>query len=219
MRRIAGEKDWGSYAIEDLGIGGLEVDPMKLSVDVSDCMYVSLSDIQVTFTQFNFNFAKKTFPKLDDVGTANATAKFDAFVRFDIVTDQEAITVDNVAAEVTIGELPVEVQSGKHKFMLNMLISLFSAKVKEAVSAEIKSQVDESIPLLKEKIAEVTSSFSPDLKGKIQGVDIKGSMRRMTVRLHCSPWISQFGALNQASRQFAIPFGMYRSSPGLSEPP
>eukprot|EP01045_Picozoa_sp_COSAG04_P015062 COSAG04_NODE_1167_length_7984_cov_8.922384_3_plen_145_part_00 len=141
MRRIAGEKDWGSYAIEDLGIGGLEVDPMKLSVDVSDCMYVSLSDIQVTFTQFNFNFAKKTFPKLDDVGTANATAKFDAFVRFDIVTDQDAITVDNVAAEVTIGELPVEVQSGKHKFMLNMLISLFSAKVKEAVSVTIAIKV------------------------------------------------------------------------------
>ena len=85
--------------------------------------------------------------------------------------------------------------------------------------AEIKSQVDESIPLLKEKIAEVTSSFSPDLKGKIQGVDIKGSMRRMTVRIHCSPWISQFAALNQPSRQFAIPSGMYRSSPGLSEPP
>ena len=67
--------------------------------------------------------------------------------------------------------------------------------------------MDESIPLLKEKIAEVTSSFSPDLKGKIQGVDIKGSMRRMTVRL---PFLgfSVVAALNQASRQFAIPFGM-----------
>ena len=90
--------------------------------------------------------------------------------------------------------------------------------------AEIKSQVDESIPLLKEKIAEVTSSFSPDLKGKIQGVDIKGSMRRMTVRLHCSPWISLFASLNQRFVNSQFPSGwlctiLYRSSPGLSEPP
>ena len=40
----------------------------------------------------------------------------------------------------------------------------------------------------------MTSSFNPDLKGKIQGVDIKGSMRRMPCD-SCSPWI--FAALNQ----------------------
>jgi endonuclease/exonuclease/phosphatase family metal-dependent hydrolase len=175
---IEGEKEWGTYAIKGLGIADIEIDPEKLSIDVTDCMYVSLADIAVTFTQFDFDFDKHSFPKVKDVGVASATATFDAFVKFDIVVDDDMITVDQVEAEVTIGDLPVDVLGGKHKFLYNMLLSLFSAKVKEAVGNDIKKQVDDSIPTLKEKIAAVTAGFSPDLKGKIKRVDLKGTVSR-----------------------------------------
>ena len=71
----------------------------------------------------------------------------------------------------------MEVLGGKHKFLYNMLLSLFSAKVKEAVWKEIRQQVAASIPMLTTKIAAVTAGFSPDLKGKIKGTDLKGTMR------------------------------------------
>lgn len=174
---LAGEKEWGTYAIKGLEIADIDINPDKLAIDVSDCMYVSLSGIAVTFSKFDFDFEKVTFPKVNDVGVASATATFDAFVKFDIVVDDDMITIDQVEAEVTIGELPVEVLGGKHKFLYNMLLSLFSAKVKEAVGSEIKEQVAASIPMLTEKIAAVTAGFSPDLKGKIKGTDLKGTMR------------------------------------------
>lgn len=174
---LAGEKDWGTYAIKGLRIADIEINPDKLAIDVSDCMYVSLSGIAVTFSKFDFDFEKITFPKVTDVGVASATATFDAFVKFDIVVNDEQISVDKVEAEVNIGELPVEVLGGKHKFLYNMLLSLFSAKVKEAVGKEIRQQVAASIPMLTTKIAAVTAGFSPDLKGKIKGTDLKGTMR------------------------------------------
>lgn len=174
---LSGQKDWGSYAIKGLEIVDIDINPEKLAIDVSDCIYVSLSDIALKFSKFDFNFDKTTFPKVTDVGEATATATFDAFVKFDIVVDDDAITVDQVEAEVTIGELPVDVLGGKHKFLYNMLLSLFSAKVKEAVGSEIKQQVDASIPMLSEKIAGITAGFSPDLKGKIKSADLKGTVR------------------------------------------
>lgn len=176
---IAGKKDWGTYAIKGLEIADIQIDPDELAIDVADSMYVSLSAIAVTFSKFDFDFDKNTFPKVTDVGVANATATFDAFVKFDVVVDGEMITVDKVEAEVTIAALPVEVLGGKHKFLYNMLLSLFSAKVKEAVGKEIKQQVDASIPMLTEKIGSITSGFSPDLKGKIKGADLKKTMSSM----------------------------------------
>ena len=133
-------------------------------------MYVSLSNIAVEFTEFDFDFEKKTFPKVTDSGKATCSATFGSFVKFDIVVDNDAISVDKVEAEVTITELPIKIEDGKHKFMLNMLVSLFSAKVMESVGREIKAQIDGSIPLLQQKIAAVTAGFTPDLKGKISGV-------------------------------------------------
>jgi hypothetical protein len=167
---IEGVKDWGSYAIRELRVKSLTTDRQKLSIDVSDSVYVSLSEIKLEFNDFDFEVDKKNFPKVQDQGTAEANAQFDAFVKFDIKSSMAGgggIGVDDVAAEITIGELPVKVLSGSHKFLYNMLLSLFSSKVKEAVSQEIADKVDESIPLLQEKIAEATRSFSPELESSV----------------------------------------------------
>jgi len=73
------------------------------------------------------------------------------------------IQAQDLIADVTIGELPVKVLTGSHKFLFNMMLSIFAKRLKETVSHEVRRKFDESVLLLEEKIADVAARFSPEI--------------------------------------------------------
>lgn len=75
--------------------------------------------------------------------------------------------MNRVDAKVEIQELPIKVVEGKYKFLYNMMLSLFESRVKESVSTEISKKVEESLPLLKEKITAAITGLSPELQATL----------------------------------------------------
>ena len=72
----------------------------------------TVSHVSADFDEFGFNYAKTTFPKMDDNGTATAQlVDLSATISFEIVVDDSgALTVDNVKANIKIGALDVQVR-------------------------------------------------------------------------------------------------------------
>ena len=70
---INGEKEWGTYKIENLGIKSFEVAADNVQFAETGAkslapekrgMAIRVSDIAVVFDEFTFGFEKKTFPKV-----------------------------------------------------------------------------------------------------------------------------------------------------------
>ena len=103
-------------------------------------MAIRVSDIAVVFDEFTFGFEKKTFPKVrartsltasclspaecDECPTqvresdarATISATFNAEVNFKMSLSKSGeLAADDVSADITIEETPIEVLAGKHK--------------------------------------------------------------------------------------------------------
>ena len=169
---IEGEKDWGSYKIENLKIKSYVIAPENLvlsqggekSTKSTDReMIIKITDIAVEFGEFQFGFVKNTFPKVQEDGaTATISGKFNANVQFKMKVAEGGLVADDVQADITIEEIPITVLAGKHRRLYNMLLKAFATKVKLEVEATLKEQVAASGPLLQQKLTEKTMALDVD---------------------------------------------------------
>ena len=115
----------GTFTIADVQIKQLKIPPSQLTVvparffhnytknalknrceqTVEEDVAIAVHGLQLGLKDFNFTFDKSTFPKLADVGQANARAsglKID--IRFEIVTTAEAaLAINKLVASVELG--------------------------------------------------------------------------------------------------------------------
>jgi len=134
---IKGSKEWGTYQIHGIKIKKIHITEDTLDVAITKVVTIvrsatpltercptaretasdgvclqTVSHVSADFDEFGFNYAKTTFPKMDDSGTATAQlVDLSATISFEIVVDDSgALTVDNVKANIKIGALDVQVR-------------------------------------------------------------------------------------------------------------
>ena len=89
----------------------MAVEPTALGLDIADGVTVTVAGVSIEFDPFVWEYAKTSWPRMSDQGTAAATVlDMEVVVCFSLGTDGHSmLTVTGVAANVDLAALNVEV--------------------------------------------------------------------------------------------------------------
>jgi hypothetical protein len=129
---ITGSKDWGDFEITGINVRELKIVPDDIIVDIGETVEIKLLNIASVFDNFDWNFAKTSFPRMKDAGNATAEMReLSATVSFALVVDEgRKVVVDDLLATITLGAMDVSVSGGGASWLYNKLLKLFSTRVK-----------------------------------------------------------------------------------------
>lgn len=155
-------KDWGSYALHNLKIVTLELDPEKLAMEVKESIRVKVKDLNAEFEQFNFQLNKHTFPKIEDEGVGVAKmAGFSITMDFDITSEEGTgkVGIEPSPPEIDLKTMEISVADCKHEWIFNKLLKWFEKSVKTKTVDEIKVQAAAKVEEFGDKLVHLVNTI------------------------------------------------------------
>jgi hypothetical protein len=158
---IEGSNEDYDYRIENLSFSGHDIVPEMVEIHArSDLEFnvpkmeaekartralLKVAEIKPKMCGINFWFKRKTFPKMEDQGTANVLVEGSGVtlrVVLDLNNSSATPSFKVARVYVDIDKLKIDITQAKHDVILNMATGLFSARIKHMVEKTIEKKIN-----------------------------------------------------------------------------
>jgi hypothetical protein len=158
---IEGSNEDYDYRIENLSFSGHDIVPEMVEIHArSDLEFnvpkmeadkartralLKVAEIKPKMCGINFWFRRKTFPKMEDQGTANVLLEGNGVtlrVVLDLNNSSATPSFKVARVYVDIDKLKIDITQAKHDVLLNMFTGLFSARIKHMVEKTIERKIN-----------------------------------------------------------------------------
>jgi len=197
LPKLEGSTDDYDYCLEDLVFSGRDIIPEMVDVHVrsdlefdvtkmetekaSTNVVLNIRDIKPKVQDIRFWIHKKSFPRLEDRGTANIAVKGDGMsikVMLDIRVSENIPYIKASRVSVDIDRLDVDIIECEHEILMTLFSPIYKNRIKHIVKDTIEQKVQSAFDRIETGFNDLMVKYPP----KITGV-LKEQIQQVTAKI------------------------------------